>query len=285
MNIKVIIPTYNAGNFFDKILNTVINSEGIDKNNIFIIDSSSEDGTIDLIKKYNIRYNIIHVSEFSHGKTRNVGVKLAGTADYIVFLTQDALPASPSSIWTLCKFLEQDKNLAAAYGRQLPNSGVDILTEHARLYNYPAQSHIFSIEDKKRYGIKTAFFSNSFAAYRYDVFNKLGGFLNVNFGEDTCMAAKMLMEGYKIGYCAEAEVYHSRKFSLFEDFRRYSATGRFHRQESWLLYEFGKCEGEGVKFVSSEIKYCISKGRYSVLPIAIIKNLFKFLSYKYGYYF
>jgi len=51
------------------------------------------------------------------------------------------------------------------------------------------------------YGIKTAFLSNSFSAYRKKALQEIGWFKdNLILGEDTYAGAKLLLKGYKIAY-------------------------------------------------------------------------------------
>ena len=63
--------------------------------------------------------------------------------------------------------------------------------------------------DREALGIKTAFLSDSFAAYRCDALADVGGFPDVPACEDMYVGAKLLQAGYTIVYAAEAQVYHS----------------------------------------------------------------------------
>ena len=86
-------------------------------------------------------------------------------AEIIVFLTQDALLADPEAIERLLDAFA-DERVGAAYGRQLPHRDATPIGAHARLFNYPPVSQVRTLHDRGRLGIKTAFISNSFAAYR-----------------------------------------------------------------------------------------------------------------------
>jgi rhamnosyltransferase len=104
----------------------------------------------------------------------------------------------------------------------------------------------------------------------------------LNYGEDTIAAAKLLLAGYKTAYCAEATVYHSHNFTLAEEFTRYKITGKFHKEQQWLLQEFGKAEGEGVKFVKAELKYLLEQGNWRMIPDAFLHNAVKYIGYRFG---
>ena len=244
--------------------------------------SSSEDRTKDILTKAKINFKSIKKEEFGHGKTRALAANMTGDVDYLVFLTQDALPTDEHSVTTLLQYFAKDAKLGAVYGRQIPNLNANDFAIHARLFNYRNKSKIFEYADKSKYGIKTAFFSNSFAAYKKEVLIDVGNFPNVDFGEDTCVAAKILLNGFKIGYCADAKVYHSHNYTIKEEFYRYKATGRFHKEQKWLLENFGRAEGEGLKFVKSEVGYLIKNGKWYLLPEAFLRNGIKYLGYKKG---
>jgi rhamnosyltransferase len=158
-----------------------------------------------------------------------------------------------------------------------------VFAGHLRAFNYPEHPHTRSYEDRKTYGLKTAFLSNSFAAYRRSTLSDNEWFLSgLILGEDTCMAAKMLMQGSKIAYEPDACVYHSHNYSIWEDFRRYFDTGVFHTSQSWLIESFGKAEGEGMRYIRSEIAYMNRGGNLHLLPEFFIRNLMKFSGYKAG---
>lgn len=281
--VSIIVPTYNAGaefkNFAEMIMKQTANIK-----QVLVIDSSSTDATVDIAKSFGFDVEVIAKSDFGHGKTRQYALEKINT-EIAVFLTQDALLYDEFAVKKLVNCLTSDDKIAAAYGRQIPYQNTGVLGTFARLYNYPEFSKINTFADRKVKGIKTAFLSDSFAAYKKSLLMQIGGFPDVNFGEDTFVAAKLLMNGYKTAYCAEAKVYHSHDYSLYQEYVRNKEIGKFHRQEIWLLDIFGKAEGEGLKFVISEAKYLIKNGKFYYLPIAFIHNLVKYLGYKVGWCF
>lgn len=247
---------------------------------MLVIDSTSTDETVKIANKYGFTVEIIPKSEFGHGKTRQYALEKV-TTEIVVFLTQDSLLYDEFSVEKLVQCLVSDKEIAAVYGRQMPYENTGILGRFARLYNYSPISKINNFDDIKERGIKTAFLSDSFSAYKKTLLNKIGGFPDVNFGEDTYVAAKLLMNGYKTAYCAEAKVYHSHDYSLIEQYKRNKEIGKFHRQEKWLLETFGKAEGEGFKFVVNEAKYLVKNNKFYYLPVAFLHNVVKYLGYKF----
>ena len=280
LNVKVIIPTYNAGSRFKKTLDMLKVQNGLTQKDILIVDSSSTDGTQELVKKYGYELIVISKEEFGHGKTRKMAAEKAGNVEIVIFMTQDALPYDENTISNICAYFDFDEKVSAVYGRQVPYPDTDVFGTHARLFNYPEKSYIREFEDRKKYGIKTAFFSDTFGAYKKDILDKMGGFPDVNFGEDTFMAGKMLMTGYKIGYCAESKVYHSHSFTIYEEYKRSKEIGKFHREQFWLIKEFGKVENEGVRFIKQEVLYLFRYKKYYLFPELFLRIILKFIAYK-----
>ncbi len=153
---------------------------------------------------------------------------------------------------------------------------------HARAFNYPAQGALRTHADRARLGIKTVFCSNSFSAYRATALRMVGYFPEPSFfAEDQVVAGRMLLANMSLAYVAEAEVYHSHSYSIAQDFKRYFDVGVFHARNKWLLNAFGRAEGEGMRFVKSELAYLLRNEPLSV-PSAMIRTLAKYSGYRLG---
>ena len=251
------------------------------KLDMLIVDSFSDDETLDIARKYKVQAIEIQRDSFNHGATRQMAIDSLDDIDVAVLLTQDAILNDADSIRNIIVPFHDDK-VAAVCGRQLPRKKATSIEQHARIYNYPSRSFVRSINDVSELGLKTAFMSNSFAAYRVSVLNDIGGFpSDVIFGEDMYVAAKLLKAGHKIAYAADACVYHSHDYTIWQEFRRYFDMGVFHAREPWLREEFGGAEGEGVKFVISEFKYLLKRAFWRV-PEGILRTLFRYSGFQLG---
>lgn len=102
-------------------------------------------------------------------------------------------------------------------------------------------------------------------------------------GEDTYAGAKMILAGEKVAYVSQAKVYHSHNYSIGQEFKRYFDIGVFHENESWILKEFDKAEGEGLRYIKSEFKYLIEHNAWYLIPEFFIRNGMKYIGYKLGY--
>lgn len=279
--IALIVPTLNAGPRWENWLEA-LRMQTVRPDLLLAIDSSSTDGTAALARAAGFTVRVIDRSEFNHGATRQWGVDLLpAEVEIVVFLTQDALLAHPEALACLLDGFA-DGRVGAAYGRQLPHTDAGPIGAHARRFNYPAASRTRSLEDRARHGIKTAFISNSFAAYRRRALTAVGGFPGeVIMNEDTYVAGRMLLAGWKIAYRAEAEVHHSHDYGFVEEFRRYFDIGVFHARNPWLRENFGELEGEGRRFVLSELGYLARRAPW-LIPSALLRTGLKWLGFRLG---
>lgn len=280
MNTSILIPTLNAGKRWLELLISIENQSVVFKKKT-IIDSGSIDDTVILAKQHGFSIIKIKQEKFDHGYARQILADANTESDILIYLTQDCILADKSSIKNLLSAFS-DPKVAIAYGRQLPRVSAKLLEQHARFFNYPALSKVKTIADKNIMGIKTASCSNSFAAYRKAAFDSVGGFpLKSIFGEDVIVGGKLLITGWKIAYVAEATVYHSHNYSPVEEFKRFFDIGVFHKTNKWLLQEFGKADGEGFKYVKSELK-TVFKNNILLLPKMVLSTIGKFFGYKLG---
>jgi len=280
MSFAVIVPTLNAGVRWSAWI-AAIHSQSLKPDNVLVIDSGSTDNTVGLSQQAGFEVHVLHPGEFSHGGTRKKAVARNQTRVFIVFLTQDAILADNDAIRNILLPFD-DEMVAAVCGRQLPDPAAGVIGAHARLFNYPAASFVRTYDDRMTHGIKSAFLSNSFAAYRVSVLIESGSFPeDAIFGEDMYVAAKILQAGYKIAYAADARVFHSHDYTIRQEFGRYFDMGVFHSREPWIRRELGGAEGEGVRFVISEMKYLLKHAFWRV-PEALLRTVFRYAGFRLG---
>jgi rhamnosyltransferase len=279
--VSILIPTYNAASWIGPLL-TALGRQRLSNFEIIVVDSSSSDNTLSIAGSYGVRTRVIAKHEFDHGGTRTFMGTLA-KGDVLVYLTQDAFPAQDTSLETLVSRMFTDERAGAAFGRQIPHKNANPFARHLREFNYPAQSHVRTFQDRERYGLKTAFCSNSFAAYRRKALENIGWFkTGLLMGEDMYACAKMLKLGYHIAYVAEAAVYHSHNYSLRQEFKRYFDMGAFLKKEQWILEEFGRLEGEGLRFTRSELRFILQNGLPHYVPMSLLRMAAKGAGFRLG---
>lgn len=277
MKVDIIIPTYRPDDTFCLLLQKLQEQTFIIHKVILV--NTEETLWEEAVQKYPIEealgklpcdYSLLHVSreEFDHGATRMLGAARS-KADILIFVTQDAMPADAYLVEKLVEpFL---KNLlgkddgssvaAVAYARQLPREDCSVIERYTRQFNYPDTGRKKTKADITELGIKTFFCSDVCAAYRRDLFEKLGGFESpVIFNEDMFFAARAIEAGYAVEYRAEARVIHSHNYSVKQQFHRnfdLAVSQTMHPE----IFERVSSESEGIKLVISTMKHLVRIGK------------------------
>jgi len=281
--ISIIIPTLNGGDLFSKVLKSIAMQDLHDEYELLVYDSASTDDTVKYAQSFGAEVFSVDKKDFDHGGTRTQAAQKA-VGEILVFMTQDAVLVDSNSLASLIEPLRKDGSLVAVtYGRQLPNKNATPAAVHLRLFNYPPESLLRTHNDKRKYGLKTIFVSNSFAAYKQDSLASCGYFKQgLIFGEDTCAVGRLLLDGYAIQYVSEAQVYHSHNYSLVEDIKRHFDIGVLHSAENWILREYGVAEGHGANYVRSAFSYFLRNNVWYLIPDLIIRSGMKYMGYKLG---
>ena len=229
---------------------------------------------------HNITVKHLSKREFDHGHTRNRGVKLSG-ADVFIMMTQDAVPVDEYLVERLLAGL-RDERVAVAYARQLPGRDSGEIERYTRQFNYPEQSRIKTKADLPELGIKTFFCSNVCAAYKREIFDALGGFVNrAIFNEDMLYAAKAVNADYGIAYVAGAQVYHSHNYTCRQQFHRNFDLGVSQADHPEVFAAYPS-ESEGIRLMKNTVAHLKKKGMKNKIPHVIIQSGFKYAGYLCG---
>ena len=138
MSVTVIVPTYKPGDKFSRLI------EGLKKQTIFpdkiIIMNTEEKFWKDSMISGAKGVQVFHISkeEFDHGRTRAQAAEMADS-EFLIFFTQDAVPADRYTVENLLKPF-RDPQVAAVYGRQLPDQDCRMIERYTRSFNYPENS-------------------------------------------------------------------------------------------------------------------------------------------------
>lgn len=280
MEVDVLIPVYRPDGKLTELLKR-LKMQNYPIHRVILMNTEEKHFPAELTGIWD-RVEVYHLAkeEFDHGGTRDRGVRMS-TADLVVCMTQDAMPADETLIEELVKPFD-DPEVWAAYARQLPNEECREVEKYTRSFNYPEQSMVKTKEDLDRLGIKTFFCSNVCAAWRREKYLELGGFVkHTIFNEDMILAGTMIKQGGKIAYCAKAKVIHSHNYSAFQQFHR-----NFDLAVSQTMYPevFGgiRSESEGIKLVKKSLSYCIKIGKPWLMIQVVTQSAGKLLGYKMG---
>ena len=219
-------------------------------------------------------------ADFDHGGTRDLAARRC-ESDLLVFMTMDALPAD-RELFAVLERAFDDPDVACAYARQLPDRNAGVLERYTRGFNYPDRSLKKSAADLKQLGIKTFFCSNVCAAYRRDLYDKLGGFeKHVIFNEDMIFAGKAVKAGYSVSYEADAKVLHSHSYSGRVQLHRNFDLG-VSQAMAPEVFASVPSETEGIRMIKETAGYLLRSGRGYLLPELIWQSGCKYLGYRLG---
>lgn len=278
--VDVIIPVYHPEASFREVLKR-LDKQSVRPNRILLINTEEQFWNPELIQGLE-RIEVYHIrkTEFDHAATRRKAAALS-KAEYMMFLTQDAVPADSKLIERLLKAL-QKREVAGAFARQLPKKDCNPIERYTRMFNYPKTSFVRSKEDMKKLGIRACFFSDVCAIYRKADYSQLGGFVErAIFNEDMLFAFWALTNGKKIAYVAEAKVYHSHNYGNLQYLKRNFDLGVSQAEHPEVFSQVSS-EEEGIKLVKKTMQYLWKTGKGYYIPKLISNSAFKWLGYKLG---
>lgn len=222
----------------------------------------------------------IKASEYDHGGTRHLASELSD-AEYMVYMTQDAVPADERLLEKLCQAM-QDDEVAVAYARQLANADCNPIDAYTRSFNYPPESRKKTKADMETMGIKAFFCSDVCAIYRKSDYLALGGFPGKTiFNEDAIFARKVLEAGKSVYYAAEAQVYHSHNYTNMQQFHRNFDLAVSQAQNPQTFAGI-RSESEGIRMVKSAGKHLLQLGKWYLLPKLVMNSAAKYIGYLLG---
>lgn len=279
--VDIIIPTYKPGKKFETVLKK-LEEQSYPVEKIIVMNTEEKFWN----QTWEQRYPLLEVhhlkkAEFDHGGTRKKASFLSGS-QVMIFMTQDAMPADQNLIRHLIEALESRADAGAAYARQLPDESCSYLESCTRSFNYPEHSFIKTKKELPVYGIKTFFCSNVCAAYKKDLYEQLGGFVEKTiFNEDMIYAASLIQQGYAIVYAADAQVIHSHNYTGMQQLHRNFDLG-VSQAEHPEIFSGIASEGEGIRLVKRMLVRLCRTGRFHLIPQLVWQSGCKYIGYFWG---
>ena len=282
----VIIPTFKPGDKLEKLLRRLL-EQSVPVDRVIIMNTEEKYWDAErfesLFEGEDTKLTVCHIrqSEFDHGRTRHEGI-LKSDADVCICMTHDCVPYDRNLVKELLEALDASERVAAAYARQLPAADCGVIERYTRDFNYPAVSRLKGKEDEDELGIKTYFCSNVCAAYKREIYRKLGGFIRKTiFNEDMIFAAKAMKNGYAVYYAADARVIHSHNYTASQQFHR-NFDLAISQADNPDVFSGIRSEGEGIRMVKDTARWLVKTGHAYLVPKLVVDSGFKYLGYLAG---
>ncbi len=288
MSVSVVIPVHHPDDRLNIIIDRLLKQSYAPCKILLVhtLDFTGEDMVMySLEEKYKeheiVQFIDIAANEFDHGGTRHFAMEKCDT-EYVLFMTQDAIPKDKQLIANLIKTMNQDEDIAVAFAKQEPYKYCSTIESYTRAFNYPDESYVNSIMDLKEKGLKTYFASDVCAMYRRALYDEIGGFpTKTILNEDNIYAAKAIKQEKLIAYDAKAIVHHSHNYTAKQQFKRYFDIGVSHRQFNYI-FDKVRVEGEGFKLFKETAIYLIKRREGYLLPYLIYYSACKYIGYRLG---
>lgn len=224
--IDVFVFLYNGLKYIDKIREEIDSQICSKKIILTYYVTDTNDGSIEKLSNSNENFVVVKREDFSHSLTRKQAL-MSSNSDVAVLITQDCRLVNSDVIEVLSKCI--DDEIKFAYIRQVNTNKT--IERYTRRINYPEQSIIKDKSLIDKMGINTFFASDACAAYDVNYFKEVGGYgKDLPTNEDMYYAHKVIMNGYKVKYCADTFVNHTHKFTLKQIEERYYLIGVFFKE-------------------------------------------------------
>ena len=179
-HVSVLLPTKNGERYLAEVLESIRKQQGaFDLREIIAVDSGSRDRTLQILRQHQVRLWQIRPEEFGHGKTRNFAAAQA-RGEFLVFLSQDAIPANEHWLEHLLAPLREDPLIAGAFSRHRPRPNCHPMEWHRIVaYELHSQSEgqVYTAAgnpDYERNPARYRIFANSSSAIRRSRYHEAG---------------------------------------------------------------------------------------------------------------
>ncbi|MGB8647679.1 MAG: glycosyltransferase [Anaerolineae bacterium] len=220
--ISIVLLTLNAGPALERTLDAIARQRTGRSFELVAIDSGSTDGTLELLQHAGARMERIPRAEFNFGRTRDRGYAL-GRGQYLVTLSQDAVPASDEWLEQLVAPFDDSAVAAVAGATLLP-------PPPALTFYWERVDRFYFTRESRRWVARYHFgFSNINSAVRKTVWeqNRIGP---IEMSEDRLLFKTWTARGRRIVFAPNAAVYHAHLYDLAGLMRRCENEGLGCRQ-------------------------------------------------------
>lgn len=221
LQFSIIVPVYNRPDEVDELLDS-LTRQTIKQFEVIIVEDGSSLPCESVVEKYSSVMNIHYYVKPNSGpgQTRNYGVERSN-GNYLLILDSDVI--LPKNYLAEIK-AELEKEDADAFGG--PDRAHSSFSDMQKAINY-AMTSFFTTGGIRGGKVKMdKFYPRSFnMGIKKDVYDALGGFSKMRFGEDIDFSIRIFDAGYRCRLFPEAWVWHKRRTDLKKFFKQVHNSG------------------------------------------------------------
>ena len=221
MKYSLIVPVYNRPDEVNELLQSLV-GQTLGDFEVIIVEDGSSVPCSSVCEKYKQQLNLHYYAKPNSGpgQSRNYGAERA-SGEYLIVLDSDVVLPS-----TYLEEVEKELHSRSADAFGGPDRAHSSFTSTQKAISYSMTS--FFTTGGIRGGKKKLdrFFPRSFnMGIRKDVYQKLGGFSKMRFGEDIDFSYRIVEAGYQTRLFPKAWVWHKRRTDLRKFFRQVYNSG------------------------------------------------------------
>ena len=227
MKYSIIVPVYNRPDEVDELLQSLCDQKVKDFEVLIVEDGSQRDCKA-VVEKYHDRLDVKYFMKPNSGpgQSRNYGAERAN-GEWLIILDSDVvlpegyLQAVDSSLSSL---LSPRTSEIVAFGG--PDAAHPDFSPVQKAISYSMTSFFTTGGIRGGKAKLDKFYPRSFnMGIRRDVYQQLGGFTKMRFGEDIDFSYRIVEAGYKPRLFPEAWVWHKRRTDFHKFFRQVYNSG------------------------------------------------------------
>jgi len=228
--VSVVIPTLNGGADLEALLASLRTQRGLGRLEVIAVDSGSTDGTVAACERADATVVPYRGGAFNHGAARDQGAR-AASGEFVLFVSQDALPEGDDAIARLVRALDVHPRTAASTARQVARPDADVFSRwqiacfDERVLDYPGDTAVAlrdgatlaELEPAARR--RAAQLNDVMCCVRRSVLGEVP-FQEVPYAEDLDLGLRLLAASYRLAFLPSVRVVHSHDRSPAYDLRR-----------------------------------------------------------------